>query len=108
MEIILPELKPELEWIGGRAIQKVPPVAPDIVVEIFSPGDLRVHINEKRRVYLAAGVRLLLHVDPKRQRVDAYRPERSHEIVSLDAPYAPPEFPGLSLPFGSLFKELER
>ncbi len=175
MEIILPELKPELEWIGGRAIQKVspkrkhavlqlliggvlvqwargrgevgsewrfrltppgeerrplvpdiafisyertasldesdldaPPVAPDIVVEILSPGDLRVHINEKRRVYLAAGVRLLLHVDPKRERVDAYRPDGSHEIVSLDAPFTPLEFPGLSLPFGSFFKELKR
>jgi Uma2 family endonuclease len=174
-EIILPEMEPELEWICGRAIQKVspgrkhailqllianallawargkgevgtewrfritppgkvrrplvpdvafisyersagldgedlevPPVAPDIAVEVLSPGDIRAHIDEKRRVYLAAGVSLVLHVDPKRERIDAYRPDGSHEIVSLDAPYTPLEFPGLVLPFGSFFKELKR
>lgn len=175
MEIILPDMEPELEWIGGRAIQKVspgrkhailqllvaerlhawargkgevgtewrfrlappgkerrplvpdvafisyersadlkgknldaPPVAPDIAVEVLSPDDIRAHIDEKRRVYLASGVELVLHVDPKKKRVDAYRPDGSHEVVSLDAPYAPPDFPGLELPFGAFFAELER
>ena len=174
-EIVLPAMEPELEWICGRAIQKVspkrkhailqarisavldmwarrkgevgtewrfrlappgeerrplvpdvafisyertaglkgadldaPPVAPDIAVEIFSPGDLRVHISEKRRVYLASGVSLVLHVDPKRERVDAYRPDGSRETISLGSPYTPPEFPGLSLPFGSFFEDLKR
>lgn len=175
MEIILPEMQPELEWIFDRAIQKVspkrkhavlqarisaaldawgrqkgevgtewrfrltprgeerrplvpdvafvsfdrtanlegseldvPPVAPDIVVEIFSPGDLHVLVNEKRRVYLAAGVTLVLHVDPQRNRVDAYHADGTHEIVALDVPYAPSAFPGLQLPFGELFAELDR
>ena len=87
---------------------EAPPVAPNIVVEIFSPGDIRAFANEKCRVYLATGVTLVLHVDPQRNRVDAYRADGAHEIVPLDAPYAPSDFPGLHLPFGELFAELDR
>jgi len=85
-----------------------PPIAPDIAVEVLSPGDLRVHVSEKRQVYLANGVRLLLHVDSKRERVEAYRPDGSHEIVPLDVAYTPGDFPGLNLPFGEFFAELKR
>ena len=85
-----------------------PPFAPDIAVEVLSPGDLRVHVNEKRDIYLANGVRLLLHVDSKRERVDAYRPDGTHETISLDSPYRPADFPGLELPFGEFFAQLKR
>jgi Uma2 family endonuclease len=42
-----------------------PSVAPDVVVEINSPSDRRADIEEKVRVYLAAGTDVVFLVDPK-------------------------------------------
>jgi Uma2 family endonuclease len=59
----------------------IPRVAPDIVVEIRSPEDLQSDIDEKTRVYLAAGTRAVFLVDPAKKSVVAY--SRDH-IVSFD------------------------
>jgi Uma2 family endonuclease len=135
-EIILPETKPALEWINGRAVQKVSPqrkhaleqtgfaaalgtwaratglgmvgtewrfqieppgeerrplvpdvaflsyarlaysvqletdvprIAPDMAVEILSPGDRPLDVEEKVRVYLAAGAQAVVLVDTAEQ-----------------------------------------
>jgi Uma2 family endonuclease len=140
-EIILPETKPALEWVNGRALQKVSPkrkhalaqiifasalsawakrtglgsvgtewnfrvkpqreerrplvpdvaflsyrtlpyakqlvtdepgVAPDVVVEVLSEGDRRADINEKIRVYLKAGTKVIFLVDTRRRKVTTY------------------------------------
>lgn len=140
-EIILPEIKPALEWVNNRIIQKVTPrrkhalaqsrfcaaldawacehgsgmagtewhfqvqppgeisrtlvpdvaylsydripkaelertdiprVAPDIVVEVRSPEDLQRDIDEKIRVYLASGTRVVFLVDPATRTVAAF------------------------------------
>ncbi len=42
-----------------------PLVAPDAVVEVKSPSDRRADIEEKVRVYLAAGTQVVFLVDPK-------------------------------------------
>ena len=39
-------------------------VVPDLVVEIISPGDRRVAVNDKAAMWLRYGVRLVLLVDP--------------------------------------------
>ncbi|HLJ84583.1 MAG TPA: Uma2 family endonuclease [Candidatus Eremiobacteraceae bacterium] len=139
-EIVLPETKPALEWVNGRALQKVSPqrkhalaqsvfvsallawamehgtgrvgtewefrvqppgedrrplvpdvaylsydtlsyeaddeadiprVAPDAAVEIMSPGDLGRDIEEKIRVYLAAGASVVFLVDTNARAVTA-------------------------------------
>src|SRR5579863_10409263 len=49
----------ELEVTGA------PAVAPDVVVEIRSPGDRQTDIDEKVRVYLSAGTRAIFLVDPE-------------------------------------------
>jgi Uma2 family endonuclease len=135
-EITLPETKPALEWVNGRALQKVSPkrkhalaqtkfaialgtwahsaragmvgtewrfriappgevrrplvpdvaflsyarmpyaaqletevpdIAPDVAVEILSPGDRPADVAEKVRVYLAAGSAVVVLVDPDSQ-----------------------------------------
>jgi len=135
-EIILPETKPALEWINGRAVQKVSPkrkhalaqtrfaaaldawaqltgsgmvgtewhfhvappgeerrplvpdvaylfyarlpyaaqldteiprIAPDVAIEILSPDDRPADVDEKVRVYLAAGALVVLLVDTDAQ-----------------------------------------
>ena len=43
---------------------QIPYMAPDVAIEVLSPGDRRPDIEEKVRVYLAAGSALVLLVDP--------------------------------------------
>ncbi len=48
-------------------------VAPDLVVEILSPGDSFAEVMRKIREYFACGVRLIWIVDPAARTVTAYR-----------------------------------
>ena len=57
-------------------------VAPDLVVEITSPGDSRREINDKALMWLSFGVRLVWVVDPERRTVDVHRANRS--VVTLE------------------------
>ena len=56
-------------------------VAPDLVVEITSPGDGRREINGKARMWLKFGARLVWVVHPERRTVDVHR--ASHAVVTL-------------------------
>jgi hypothetical protein len=89
-EIVLPETKPETEWVRGRALQKVSPTydhvaylsyaalpadapddavavpigSPTVAVEILSPDDRRADVDHKIATYLAAGTAAVIVVDP--------------------------------------------
>lgn len=52
------------------------PGPPDLAVEIMSPGDRKPEIQEKVDDYLALGVRMVWVVDPKRETVTVYEPDR--------------------------------
>jgi Uma2 family endonuclease len=138
-EIVLPETKPEMEWVRGRALQKVspqrthswlqgaltveltrwamgrgkvgpewrfrvappsevrrplvpdvayvsnarlrplrdadlevPPLAPDVAVEILSPDDHRVDVDDKISAYLRGGSSLVIVVDPQARIVELH------------------------------------
>jgi Uma2 family endonuclease len=173
-EIILPETKPETEWVRGRPLQKVSPqrthsrlqgaltmqfnhwaegrgeagpewrfrvappgevrrplvpdvayvsnerlrplsdseleipaLAPDVAVEILSPDDRRVDVDDKIDVYLRAGSSLVMVVDPQRRIVELHdRNGTSHldEKQSIEH-WALPEF---SYPIRDLFAVLRR
>ena len=45
--------------------QQIPYAAPDLAVEILSPEDRTRHVEEKIRVYLASGSRVVIIVEPK-------------------------------------------
>lgn len=59
------------ERLAYKAMQAVeePHVAPNAVVEVRSVGDRQSDIDEKVRVYLAAGTSVVFLVDPKRRSV---------------------------------------
>ena len=50
-----------------------PDLAPDLVVEVLSPGDSTRHVLDKVGEYLQAGTRLVWVIDPKRERAAVYR-----------------------------------
>lgn len=86
----------EARWPRRQAGSRLAPVVPDLVVEVFSPGDRPAAIREKVNEYLTAGVPLVWMVYPARREVAVYRPEDPiptilHENDSLAEL---PELPG--------------
>ena len=58
-----------------------PPICPDFVVELRSPSDSLLSLQQKMREYLANGVRLGWLIDPQNQRVEIYRQGQEVEIL---------------------------
>lgn len=173
-EIVLPETKPETEWVLGRPLQKVspqrthallqlalasrldqctagrgntgtewrfriappgevrrplvpdvayvsnerlrplsdeevetPPLAPDVAVEILSPGDRRVDVNDKIGVYLRAGSSLVIVVDPQRRAVELHD-ANSTTLLGEDDAIVHDALPGFAYPVRDLFAVLRR
>lgn len=173
-EIVLPETKPESEWVRGRLLQKVspqrthsrlqfalasrlnewakrrgevgmewrfrvapsgevrrplvpdvayisnerlrplsdaeievPPLAPDVVVEILSPDDRRIDVDDKIGVYLRAGSSLVIIVDPHRRIVELHDPYGTTELAE-SAAIEHAALPGFSYPIADLFATLRR
>ena len=78
-------------------------IAPDAVVEVRSPEDRQADIDEKVRVYLAAGTNVIFLVDPDERTVtivDARRTRivREHDILEH------PGLTGFSLSVRTLFE----
>ncbi|HYK52463.1 MAG TPA: Uma2 family endonuclease [Candidatus Eremiobacteraceae bacterium] len=172
-EIKLPEAKPALEWVNGRALQKVSPqrkhalaqarfasallswafesgsgrvgtewdfriqppgeerrplvpdvaylsyervpyeadveadiprVAPDVVVEVISPGDRWRDIDEKVRVYLAAGTTVVFLVDTDERTVTACE-RTSRAAFGGTSILRHPALPQFAMPVNFLFEE---
>jgi len=57
----------------GDAPKKFLPFAPDLAVEVLSPGDTFSEVEEKVEDWLDAGARAVWIVDPKRRGVVVYR-----------------------------------
>jgi Uma2 family endonuclease len=73
------ELIPE-----GDLTEKFWPGAPDLAVEVVSPGDTLYEVDEKIEDYLKAGVRMVWIVNPKKRTVTVYRPEAEALTLTED------------------------
>lgn len=60
------------------------PAAPDLAVEIVSPGDSADDINDKVNDYLEFGVRLVWVIYPRRKQAHVFRPDRPMRVVNAD------------------------
>jgi len=85
---------------------EAPRVAPDLVIEVLSPGDRADRVSSKRDVYLAAGTRLVIVVDPDARTLDAYDAAGRVRFTS-PATFSTPLFPGLAIDLGDLFREID-
>lgn len=173
-EIVLPDTKPETEWVRGRPLQKVspkrdhsrlqgalatrldqwatgrgeagpewrfrvappgevrrplvpdvayvsnerlrplsddelqlPPFAPDVAVEILSPGDRRADVDDKIDVYLRSGSSLVIVVDPRKRTVELHDHTGVARLREGDA-IEHRALPGFSYPISELFAVLRR
>lgn len=55
--------------------------APDLAVEVVSPGDLIDEVEEKVDDYLNAHTRLIWIVNPRRRTITIYRPDQKPRIL---------------------------
>jgi Uma2 family endonuclease len=75
--------KPDVSFVRtGRLPDERPPkgyirIAPDLAVEVLSPGDTAEEVEEKAKEYLGAGVRLIWIVSPTTHSVRIIRPANS-------------------------------
>lgn len=80
--------------------------APDLAVEIVSPGDTAVEVADKVQDYLTHGVRLVWVVEPKTQTVTVYRPDGTARLLQAAANHTldgEGVIPGFSTPVQELF-----
>jgi Uma2 family endonuclease len=91
-----------LDSLHGEAREK-PPFAPDIAVEVWSPGDRRKVLREKIDLYFKYGSRLVIVADPEHctiemHEVGAIRTFTAGEVASSAA------YPDLQLNVSKLLR----
>jgi Uma2 family endonuclease len=81
-------------------------VAPDLVVEVLSPGDAVMDLTQKLREYFAIGVRLVWVADPEARLVYAYRSLTDiREFKETDILVGDDVLPGFEAPVATLFED---
>ena len=80
--------------------------APDLAVEVTSPGDTRPEVAEKVASWLSAGTRAVWVVDPRRGSVTIHEPGATPRRLAIpDTLDGAPLFPAFRLPLADVFSE---
>ncbi len=92
-------------WPRSQVGSKLPPVAPDLVVEVYSPGNRRGEILEKLAEYLRVGIPLVWIVYPKSRTVAIHRSlDEPPDVLKQDAVIENlPELPCFRCPVADFF-----
>jgi Uma2 family endonuclease len=107
-------LVPDVSYVSNERLRplsdeeiEIPPLAPDVAVEILSPDDRRADVDDKIDVYLRGGSSLVIVVDPMHRVVELH--DRA-QILRLDETRAIEHsaLPGFSYPVSDLFAVLRR
>lgn len=78
--------------------------APDLAVEVISPSDTVVAVEEKVARYLEAGTSVVIVLNPARQTATVYRAPNSVEIFKQSDQLTIPDLlPGLVIPLSEVF-----
>ncbi len=95
---------------GGRVPSaSIPPIAPDLVIEVLSAANTPAEMERKRREYFSAGVILVGMVDIDNRTVTVYQSPDSSQVFSASQTVsAEPVLAGCSIELAQLFAELDR
>ncbi len=102
---------PDACFISRERIHKVkpqrgtiPPLVPDVAVEVLSRSNTRQEMDRKREEYFAAGVRLVWYIDPEARSATVYSsPDASVVIDESGTLDGGDVLPGFSLSLAELF-----
>jgi Uma2 family endonuclease len=92
-------------WPRSEVGDALPPVPPDLVVEVASPGNRQKALFKKITEYLEIGVPLVWVVYPKRRQIAIYRGEDAEPIFLREGDVIEdlPELPGFRCPVADFF-----
>lgn len=82
---------PDAAFVGRERIEAAGrvagfwPGAPDLAVEVVSPGDTHAQVVEKAVFWLETGCRMVLVIDPERRSVTVYRSREDIRILTAEA-----------------------
>jgi Uma2 family endonuclease len=93
-------------WPRSEVGRGIPPVPPDLAVEVFSPGNRDWEIQVKVGEYLDVGVALIWVVYPRSRSVAMYRASGEPPLVLKEDQVIEnlPELPGFRCPVTDLFQ----
>ena len=123
LDVILSDydvVEPDLLFVSTERLARIgrPYIhaAPDLVVEVLSPGTRKIDATKKLRLYEKFGVAEYWMIDPEAEWVEVYRAGSDsehglHPAARLlrergDGPLTSPLFPGLDLQLDRLFRSL--
>ena len=82
------------------------PGAPDLAVEVVSPGDLYMDVDEAVAKWLEQGARLVFVNNPHRRTVGVHRPGQPVSIITVDDTLSGEDVvPGWRLAVRDLFEQ---
>ena len=82
--------------------------APEVAIEVVSPSESAVGLNEKIRQFLAAGAKVVIAAYPKTREMHVYRADASPLLLrGADRLEIPEALPGWSIPTDGLFPKTE-
>lgn len=104
--------QPDIYFISqerlGMVNEQGPAGAPDLVVEVLSPGTAKLDLGPKREVYGEAGVKEMWIVDGREKKIDVYLLEKSElkraRTVAPGDQLGTPLIPGLTLDVREIFE----
>jgi Uma2 family endonuclease len=93
---------PDLAWVKRSRWDQLtnadkeifPPLCPDFVIELRSPSDSLIRLQEKMQEYMNNGAQLGWLIDPRNKKVYIYSP--GQEVICLDNPQTVSGEPTLS------------
>ena len=104
--------KPDVVYVAADRLpgRKIPEgdlnFAPDLVVEVLSPGNSGIELDEKLNEYLGAGVALVWIVNPAAQTIRVYRNDGTTRLFRAgDVIENEPLLPGFRLVTGEVFPQ---
>lgn len=84
--------------------EKFVPFPPDLAVEVISPHDRVIDLNDKIALYFEAGVQVVWVVNPARQTVSVHLPDGSSQTYTPEMTVPGTSLlPGFELPVASIF-----
>ncbi|MBV8197505.1 MAG: Uma2 family endonuclease [Candidatus Eremiobacteraeota bacterium] len=107
-------LVPDVAYLSNERLRtltdeelEVPSIAPDVAVEILSPDDRRIDVDDKIHTYLRGGSLLVIVVDPMRRVVELHDPGETM-VVDETGTIAHAALPGFNYAVKNLFEVLRR
>lgn len=107
-------LVPDVAYVSNERLRplsdeelQLPPLAPDVAIEILSPGDRRIDVDDKIDVFLRAGSSLVIVVNPKDRTVELHD-RNGMALLREGDRIEHPALPGFSYCLRELFAVLRR